>query len=125
MTRRELGELEAALLRLKSVRDELAANLMTLGVKKMESLEKRLALVQTHLVERALADNSKTPLPTHAEVALTIRDARAVLNLNQAQLAERLGVHFATVSRWERGVLSMRRSTWKLLLKLAAEGRRE
>ena len=31
-----------------------------------------------------------------------VREARRVLALTQAELAERLGVHALTVSRWER-----------------------
>lgn len=32
-----------------------------------------------------------------------IKEIRACLNLSQSELAERLGVSFATVNRWERG----------------------
>jgi type I restriction enzyme M protein len=32
-----------------------------------------------------------------------LRSVRAALNLTQEQLAERLGVSFATVNRWEGG----------------------
>lgn len=33
-----------------------------------------------------------------------LKARREALNLDQAQLAERLGVHKRTVSKWERGV---------------------
>ena len=91
----------------------------------MEELNKRLDLVQAYLVAKGLAVDSKTPLPSRAEIALTLRGAREMLGLTQAQMAERLGASIASMSRWERGALGMRRPTWKFLLKLASEGRRE
>ncbi|MCI0409517.1 MAG: helix-turn-helix domain-containing protein, partial [Acidobacteria bacterium] len=40
---------------------------------------------------------------TKAQAAPILRAIRAKLNLTQEQLAERLGVSFATVNRWEGG----------------------
>src|SRR5580692_7145163 len=40
---------------------------------------------------------------TNNQTAATLRSIRAKLNLTQEQLAERLGVSFATVNRWEGG----------------------
>jgi DNA-binding XRE family transcriptional regulator len=37
--------------------------------------------------------------------AATIRDTRTTLGLTQSQLADLLGVHWITVSKWERGQL--------------------
>jgi len=38
-----------------------------------------------------------------SDIAATIRDLRARLNLSQEELANRLNVSFATVNRWENG----------------------
>ena len=40
---------------------------------------------------------------TSVDVPATLRALRASLDLTQAELAEKLGVSFATVNRWEGG----------------------
>jgi len=48
-----------------------------------------------------------------------LRSIRAVQNLSQEQLAERLGVSFATVNRWEGGVTKPQRAAQQAILDLA------
>lgn len=50
-----------------------------------------------------------------------LRSVRAALNLTQEQLAERLGVSFATVNRWEGGGNRPQRAAQQAILALAAE----
>ncbi|MCO5100722.1 MAG: N-6 DNA methylase [Burkholderiaceae bacterium] len=50
-----------------------------------------------------------------------LRSVRAALNLTQGQLAERLGVSFATVNRWEGGGNRPQRAAQEAILALAAE----
>lgn len=50
-----------------------------------------------------------------------LRSVRAALNLTQEQLAERLGVSFATVNRWEGGGNRPQRAAQEAILALAAE----
>ncbi len=50
-----------------------------------------------------------------------LRSVRAALNLTQEQLAERLGVAFATVNRWEGGGNRPQRAAQEAILALAAE----
>lgn len=49
-----------------------------------------------------------------------IKDLRVRLALMQAELAERLGVTFLTVSRWENGQARFNRLAMKALTALAA-----
>lgn len=56
-----------------------------------------------------------TPLP------LTLRAIRAKLNLTQEQLADRLGVSFATVNRWEGGDTKPQRAAMEAITALAQE----
>ena len=51
----------------------------------------------------------------------TLQAIRARLNLTQEQLAERLGVSFATVNRWEGGVTTPQRAARTAIAALAAE----
>ena len=51
----------------------------------------------------------------------TIQAIRARLDLTQEQLAERLGVSFATVNRWEGGVTTPQRAARTAIAALAAE----
>lgn len=51
----------------------------------------------------------------------TLRATRAALNLTQEQLAERLGVSFATVNRWEGGGNKPQRAAQEAILALARE----
>lgn len=50
-----------------------------------------------------------------------LRATRAALNLTQEQLAERLGVSFATVNRWEGGGNKPQRAAQETILTLARE----
>jgi type I restriction enzyme M protein len=54
-------------------------------------------------------------------VATTLRAIRANLNLTQEQLAERLGVSFATVNRWEGGANLPQKAALATIAALAAE----
>ena len=51
----------------------------------------------------------------------TLQAIRARLDLTQEQLAERLGVSFATVNRWEGGVTTPQRAGRTAIAALAAE----
>jgi type I restriction enzyme M protein len=51
----------------------------------------------------------------------TLRAIRAKLNLTQEQLAERLGVSFATVNRWEAGANTPQRAAREVIAALAEE----
>lgn len=55
------------------------------------------------------------------ETTATLRAIRAKLNLTQEQLAERLGVSFATVNRWEGGSSKPQRAQAEAIAALAAE----
>lgn len=50
-----------------------------------------------------------------------LRSIRATQNLSQEQLAERLGVSFATVNRWEGGANKPQRAAQQAILELAQE----
>ena len=54
-------------------------------------------------------------------VATTLRTIRANLDLTQEQLAERLGVSFATVNRWEGGLVMPQKAARAAIAALAAE----
>jgi len=54
-------------------------------------------------------------------VATTIQSLRAKLNLTQEQLAERLGVSFATVNRWEGGTTKPQKAARATIEALALE----
>ena len=56
-----------------------------------------------------------------ADCAARVRSVRRRLALTQAQLAERVGVSFATVNRWENGQTRPARLAWRRLLDVAAE----
>lgn len=59
---------------------------------------------------------------TNAEaVAATLRAIRSKLNLTQEQLAERLGVSFATVNRWEGGANLPQKAAREVIKTLAQE----
>lgn len=55
------------------------------------------------------------------QTAPTLRTIRAKLNLTQEQLAERLGVSFATVNRWEGGTSKPQRAQAEAIAALALE----
>ncbi len=54
-------------------------------------------------------------------ISPTLQAIRARLDLTQEQLAERLGVSFATVNRWEGGVTTPQRAARTAIAALAAE----
>ena len=54
-------------------------------------------------------------------VAATLRAIRAKLNLTQQQLAERLGVSFATVNRWEGGTTMPQKAARETISALARD----
>jgi type I restriction enzyme M protein len=56
-----------------------------------------------------------------APLDATLRAIRARLNLTQEQLADRLGVSFATVNRWEGGTTVPQKAARASILALAAE----
>ena len=55
------------------------------------------------------------------DITAIIRSIRAKLNLTQEQLAERLGVSFATVNRWEGGLAKPQRAALEVIDALARE----
>ena len=58
---------------------------------------------------------------TFWDVPATLRTIRANLDLTQAELAERLGVSFATVNRWEGGGNKPQKAPMARILDVAAE----
>lgn len=56
-----------------------------------------------------------------ADLPATLRAIRATLNLTQEQLAERLGVSFATVNRWEGGNSKPQKAAQEAIAALADE----
>src|SRR4051794_98027 len=54
-------------------------------------------------------------------VVPTLRAIRAELNMTQVELAERLGVSFTTVNRWEGGGNKPQKAAWEAILALADE----
>lgn len=58
---------------------------------------------------------------TSTDVPVTLLAIRARLDLTQAQLAEKLGVSFATVNRWEGGGNKPQRGPMARILEVAAE----
>ena len=55
-------------------------------------------------------------------IPTTLRTIRANLDLTQEKLAERLGVSFATVNRWEGGLVMPQKAAREAIAALAAEG---
>ena len=62
-----------------------------------------------------------TDITEHGSVSPTLRAIRAKLDLTQEQLAERLGVAFATVNRWEGGATMPQKAARTAIATLAAE----
>ena len=56
-----------------------------------------------------------------ADYPARVRSVRERLDLTQAQLAERIGVSFATVNRWENGQTKPARLAWRQILDLEAK----
>ncbi len=57
------------------------------------------------------------------KIPTVLRAIRAHLNLTQEQLAEQLGVAFATVNRWEGGVTAPQKAAREAIAALAADAR--
>ena len=55
------------------------------------------------------------------EIQATLRSIRSRLDLTQQQLADRLGVSFATVNRWEGGMTKPQKAAQEAIAALAAE----
>ena len=55
------------------------------------------------------------------EVSVVIQELRVKLNLTQEALAERLGVSFATVNRWESGAIKPQKAARRRIEQLASE----
>ena len=62
-----------------------------------------------------------TDIADRLSIPPTLQAIRARLDLTQEQLAERLGVSFATVNRWEGGVTTPQRAARTVIAALAAE----
>ena len=62
-----------------------------------------------------------TDIADQQTISPTLQAIRARLDLTQEQLAERLGVSFATVNRWEGGVTTPQRAARTAIAALAAE----
>lgn len=60
-------------------------------------------------------------MPPLTALTATLRSIRAKLNLTQEQLAERLGVSFATVNRWEGGSSKPQKAAREVIAALAQE----
>ena len=55
------------------------------------------------------------------DIPATLRTIRASLDLTQEQLAERLGVSFASINRWEGGAAMPQKAARESIAALAAE----
>jgi type I restriction enzyme M protein len=62
-----------------------------------------------------------TYMTQKVKIPAVLRAIRAQANLTQEQLAERLGVAFATVNRWEGGTTKPQKAPMEAILALAAE----
>ena len=62
-----------------------------------------------------------TNLTDSQDIPATLRAVRASLDLTQQQLAERLGVSYATVNRWEGGANRPQKAAQEAIAALAAE----
>jgi type I restriction enzyme M protein len=60
-------------------------------------------------------------MPEFRDLSATLRAIRARLNLTQSQLADRLGVSFATVNRWEGGSSRPQKAAREVVAALAQE----
>ena len=47
-----------------------------------------------------------------------IKDARAIRDITQTQLAELIGVSYATVNRWENGQTKPNNLSWRRILEI-------
>ena len=64
---------------------------------------------------------AQAPAAVPADHAAWLKDLRAHLGLTQVQMAERVGVSFATVNRWENGRSKPTALAWQRLAELNAE----
>ena len=62
-----------------------------------------------------------TNMTDQSDIPATLRAIRATLDLTQEGLAERLGVSFATVNRWEGGVVRPQKAAQAAIASLAQE----
>ncbi|CPZ54940.1 type I restriction-modification system methyltransferase subunit [Mycobacteroides abscessus] len=79
-----------------------------------------LRLTNYHLTPECYIANI-ADMTTVTSVPATLRAIRANLDLTQAELAERLGVSFATVNRWEGGGNKPQKGPMERILALAEE----
>ena len=82
-------------------------------------------ITQIFLEETAMTSTTRVDIP--ADYPQRIRDARAILGLTQTQLAERIGVSYASVNRWENGQTQPNNLSWRRILAIesAAAGEPE
>ncbi len=73
---------------------------------------------QIFIEETEMTSATRVTIP--ADYPQRIRDARAILGLTQTQLAERIGVSYASVNRWENGQTRPNNLSWRRIL--AIEG---
>ena len=62
-----------------------------------------------------------TDITEKLDIPATLRTVRSTLDLTQEQLAERLGVSFATVNRWEGGAVRPQKAAQSAIAALAEE----
>ena len=74
----------------------------------------------THL-STGIYNANMTNITNERSISPTLQAIRASLDLTQEQLAERLGVSFATVNRWEGGVTMPQKAARTAIAALAAE----
>lgn len=75
----------------------------------------------TRLVMNVIFYSIHSKQRSSMDVPATLRTIRGKLNLSQSELAERLGVSFATVNRWEGGAIKPQKAALDLISALAQE----
>lgn len=73
------------------------------------------------MLDNAICIANMSNMTNKADLPTTLRILRAKLALTQEQLAERLGVSFATVNRWEAGASKPQRAQAQAIVALTAE----
>nr|WP_288914950.1 type I restriction-modification system subunit M N-terminal domain-containing protein [uncultured Pseudomonas sp.] len=80
-------------------------------------------LLDKYLIYNKYSKYRKNPsmanMTKQIDIPTLLRAARSALNLTQEQLADRLGVSFATVNRWEGGGNKPQRAAMEAILALA------
>jgi len=76
---------------------------------------------QNNHLQKAVFAIILTNMTKDSTIPRLLQDIRVKLNLTQEQLAERLGVSFATVNRWENGLNGPQKSALKIIEGLATE----